>query len=447
MTLADHGRGLLRDPDKDSELAAPGPADGRPGRRAARRRRQLGSDRRSRALPMVPKPVSDTRVGMGRLAIILTTCAWLAYVVTWFFADFFRPGHEGAVARSEEVLYLVIVTLLTVSALAYLLARLGFFYRTRTHHRAARAALDKYFDARRPALTTIIPSYQEDERVIRTTLLSAALQEYPDKRVVLLIDDPYVPKTRAARQQLESARALPGKIEMLLAEPAHRFARDMRSFEGTLKRGEQPVTSSMNTLAEAYAEAVSWLEDLANQHEIIDHTDTFFVKEIVLRLAGSLREVQTALKESAAEGVVLHPQMFLRLYRRLVWTFSARITSFERKRYVSLSHEPNKAMNLNSYMGLMGGMYREVQTVGGTALVPCLPGEGFEVPDPDYVVTLDADSVLLPEYCLRLVHLLEQQQHQDTAIAQTPYSAFPGSTTRLERIAGATTDLQHIVHQ
>jgi cellulose synthase/poly-beta-1,6-N-acetylglucosamine synthase-like glycosyltransferase/chitodextrinase len=396
---------------------------------------------------MVPKPVSDTRVAMGRLAIILTTGAWLAYVVTWFFADFFAPGHEGAVARAEEVLYLVIVTLLTVSAVAYLLARLGFFYRTRTHHRAARAALDQYFDTRRPALTTIIPSYQEDERVIRTTLLSAALQEYPDKRVVLLIDDPYAPKTRAAREQLESARALPGKIEALLAEPARRFSGGLRSFEGTLKRGEQPASSSMITLANAYAEAVSWLEELADHQEITDHTDSFFVKEIVLRLAGSLREVHGALLESAAEGMVLHPQMFLRLYRRLAWTFSARITSFERKRYVSLSHEPNKAMNLNSYMGLMGGTYREIQTVGGAALVPALPGEGLEVPDPDYVVTLDADSVLLPEYCLRLVHLLEQQQHQDTAIAQTPYSAFPGSSTRLERIAGATTDLQHIVHQ
>ena len=62
-------------------------------------------------------------------------------------------------------------------------------------------------------------------------------------------------------------------------------------------------------------------------------------------------------------------------------------------------------------------------------------------------MTLDADSMLLPEYCLRLVHLLEQQEYQDMAIAQTPYSAFPGSATRLERIAGATTDLQHIVHQ
>jgi chitodextrinase len=145
---------------------------------------------------------------------------------------------------------------------------------------------------------------------------------------------------------------------------------------------------------------------------------------------------------------VLHPQMFLRMQRRLAWTFSARITSFERKRYVSLSHEPNKAMNLNSYLGLMGGTYREIQTVGGAALVPAPPGEGgLEIADTDYVVTLDADSVLLPEYCLRLVHLLEQHEHQDTAIAQTPYSAFPGSATRLERIAGATTDLQHIVHQ
>jgi hypothetical protein len=106
---------------------------------------------------MVPKPVSDTRVAMGRLAIIVTVCAWLAYTVLWFFSDFFHPGYESAVARTEEVLYLVIVTLLTVSALAYLLARLGFMYRTRTHHRATRASLDQYYDARRPTLTTIIP--------------------------------------------------------------------------------------------------------------------------------------------------------------------------------------------------------------------------------------------------------------------------------------------------
>lgn len=39
---------------------------------------------------------------------------------------------------------------------------------------------------------------------------------------------------------------------------------------------------------------------------------------------------------------------------------------------------------------------------GGTA--------DLEVPAPDYVLTLDADSVLLPEYCLRLVHVLAQPE-------------------------------------
>jgi cellulose synthase/poly-beta-1,6-N-acetylglucosamine synthase-like glycosyltransferase/chitodextrinase len=395
----------------------------------------------------VPKPVSDGRVAMGRLAIIVTVTAWVAYVVQWFFADFFHPGYETAVARTEEVLYLMIVTLLTVSALAYLLSRLGFFYRTRTHHRAARGSLDQYFDTHRPTLTTIIPSYQEEERVIMTTMLSAALQEYPDKTVVLLIDDPYVPKTRRAREQLEAARALPGKIERMLAEPARRFTTEAQSFELGLRRGEMPGPGATLAVASAYGEAVAWLEDIAANREITDHTDRFFVNEIVLGLAASLREVRRALLDSAREGVVLHPQVFLRLYRRLVWTFSVRVTSFERKRYVSLSHEPNKAMNLNSYMGLMGGHYREAQVPGGTALVPARPGTGLYIPDPDYVVTLDADSVLLPEYCLRLVHLLEQHEYQDMAIAQTPYSSFPGSATRLERIAGATTDLQHIVHQ
>jgi cellulose synthase/poly-beta-1,6-N-acetylglucosamine synthase-like glycosyltransferase len=434
------------EPRPQEQVSAPRPSEPQ-GRQSGRRRRQWGGDRRSKALEMVPKPVSDTRVAMGRLAIIVTVCAWLGYVVMWFFSDFFHPGYEGAVARTEEVLYLVIVTLLTVSAMAYLLARLGFMYRTKTHHRASRASLDQYFDARRPTLTTIIPSYQEEERVIRTTLLSAALQEYPDKQVVLLIDDPYVPKNRKAKEQQEQARALPGKIERLLSEPARRFAVEMQSFENAMQRNEQPGHNSMMALASSYGDAAAWLENLADRQEIIDHTDEFFVNEILLRLAESFREVRTALLDSSAEGVVLHSQMFRRLYRRLVWTFTVKVSSFERKKYVSLSHEPNKAMNLNSYMGLMGGTYHEIQTVGGMALVPARPGTGHHVPNPDYVVTLDADSVLLPEYCLRLVHLLEQQEYQDMAIAQTPYSAFPGSATRLERIAGATTDLQHIVHQ
>ena len=38
--------------------------------------------------------------------------------------------------------------------------------------------------------------------------------------------------------------------------------------------------------------------------------------------------------------------------------FQVEVTSFERKRFVNLSHEPNKAMNLNSYIALIGRQWR-----------------------------------------------------------------------------------------
>jgi cellulose synthase (UDP-forming) len=137
----------------------------------------------------------------------------------------------------------------------------------------------------------------------------------------------------------------------------------------------------------------------------------------------------------------------VQLYRRLAWTFRAEITWFERKLYASLSHDANKAMNLNSYIGLMGHSFDARKTPEGVVLVPAGNNGAIAIPDADFLLTLDADSVLLPEYCLRLVYLMMQPENARLAVAQTPYSAFPGSSTRMERLAGATTDLQHIVHQ
>jgi len=48
---------------------------------------------------------------------------------------------------------------------------------------------------------------------------------------------------------------------------------------------------------------------------------------------------------------------------------------------------------------------------------------------------------------LRLVHVMQQPQHARTAVIQTPYSAVPHPPRLLERIAGATTDMQYLIHQ
>jgi cellulose synthase/poly-beta-1,6-N-acetylglucosamine synthase-like glycosyltransferase len=87
-------------------------------------------------------------------------------------------------------------------------------------------------------------------------------------------------------------------------------------------------------------------------------------------------------------------------------------------------------------------------TADGRELCDVVPERRqLHAPDSDYVLTLDADSLLAPSYALRLVHLLEDPQNTNVAVAQTPYSSVLGAPTRTERVAGATTDLQYVIHQ
>ena len=381
---------------------------------------------------------------------MVTITVWACYL-TYTIIQQFIAGHAYSVRLAiEAIVYMLVITGLAASAIAYLITRIGYFYRGRGHQRAPRIMLDEFIGGKTPSVTVLVPSYQEDERTNRTTLLSAALQEYPGLRVTLLIDDPRQPRTRAARDMLLAARALPGKIETELRVPFYRVSNAFRNFSEQVRfrGGYLVVLEDMRRLADEYRFASDWLYDLGARQEMVDHTDTFFVEHILHPLAAELGQIAGALNTGADERVTLPIVRMNQFYKRLLAIFDVQITSFERKKYVSLSHEPNKAMNLNSYIGRMGGAYQEVGTPLGTALVPAGPNRAdLVVANPDYVLTLDADSVLLPEYALRLVHLLEQGAYAQYAVAQTPYSAYPGSATRIERISGATTDIQYIVHQ
>lgn len=50
-------------------------------------------------------------------------------------------------------------------------------------------------------------------------------------------------------------------------------------------------------------------------------------------------------------------------YSYLHSLFSVEIVSFQRKRLENLSHEPNKAMNINSYLGLLDKMFSIVNDI------------------------------------------------------------------------------------
>lgn len=348
----------------------------------------------------------------------------------------------------EQSAFSLMVVIFLYGGLIYQIARLGYLRRWQHHRPAACTELERVYESDAPSLALLIPSYQEEERVIRQALVSAALQEYPNRRVVLLIDDLPEPRHVHAARTLAAARSLPGELTEHLSKPAALFRAELEAFARRLAQGTVDAAEETRRVAALYAEAAAWLEADAANSPRRDHTDRHFVQLVLLEPAQRHRQRATELEASVRRGKPLEPPALQREHRRLAALFDVEITSFERKRYVNLSHEPNKAMNLNSYIGLLGGSYREAKRPDGLHLEEAEAGAAYvRVPDAKYLVTLDADSILASDYALRLLHLMEQRGNERVAVAQTPYSAVPGAASDLERIAGATTDIQYIIHQ
>lgn len=395
--------------------------------------------------PILHEQPSTLKIALSRLAIVITVFAWIAYITSTIIRQFI-DSDLGYQFTMEAYGYALVVTVFTFSALVYLVTRQGAFQRFSKHIRVPRSILDKHFAKNKSAITVLIPSYNEEVDVVRKTMLSAALQEYSDIRVVLLIDDKPYPTNPDVLSKLEATRALSMEITNLLSEPHMRFKKALTLFEKDTKGTKYVNTSTVEKLKEHYSWAASWLHQMAEKEIIEDHVDKFFANQVLRELAKELDLVAQALDMSVKENAQLSRERVQQLYQRLVSTFGAKLDYFERKKYASLSHEANKAMNINAYIGLMGGSYRQEETPNGPVLIPDTKGD-IKIPDTEYLLTLDADSVLLRDYCLRLVYLLEQPDNARVAVTQTPYSSFPNPKSPIERLSGATTDVQHILHQ
>jgi len=351
-------------------------------------------------------------------------------------------GHTPGVVL-EQTVFGVVVAGLIYGNLVYQLTRVGFMRRLRRHRSAADPDLSGYFVTPAPRLTVLVPSYKEEARLVRQSLLSAALQRYPRKRVVLLLDDHPRPRSPADRAALEAARALPGEIQRLLDAGAERIARAADAME---RRSAVRVDLDLERaeLARVHAEVAAWFEAQSKKHPVVDHSDPLFAKVTYDEPCALHRRRAAALRAGERLG---RSEIELE-YRRLEAIFRVEMVLFERKLFANLSHEPNKAMNLNSYIALVGGAYACVRNARGVHLEKTEPeAADLIVPKADYLITLDADSILYPDYALRMVHVMGKPGNERIAVVQTPYSAVPGAPGMLERIAGATTDIMYNVHQ
>lgn len=414
------------------------------------RKHQWGAETSTQPLAIMHAKPSPTRVVLGYVAIACTVISWLVYMITMILSLFVNNPSLTLRFVVEGVLYMTIVTTLIFSALVYLTTRQGALYRFIRHERVPRAMLDDHFAHNySKGITVLIPSYVEQPKVVEKTIWSAALQEFPDLAVVLLIDDPPHSKNDEARAILKASRELMPKVLAELAAPAERFTKARDETAATLANQMSARRSVVAHCAEDYRAAAQWLEHKADMWLIEDHTDDFFCDQVLRGLARDLRLTEQALNESITLQQHVDANRILQLYERLVRIFTAKGWSFERKLYASTSREGNKAMNLNSFIGLMGHSLKRVETSDGVILRDVREDESpdFVMRNSEYVLTLDADSMLLRDYCLRLVYQMEQPGNERVAVIQTPYSSYRGAPTRIERIAAATTDIQHMLHQ
>ncbi len=379
-------------------------------------------------------------------AVAVTLSAW-AVAVLHVLSIVNVTLEQQHVVSAAPLVYVVLITVLVAGSLTYLSARYGYARRVSTRQPAGDAEIDAFGMTVVPSVTILVPSYKEDPALVWKTLLSAALQDYPRRSIVLLIDDPPVAATHEDARALAEMRELADAVERRFAAVHARVRSAAAAFEHRADTAELRLSDEARELAALYQEVSGWFAAEASRHRIIDHTDRVFVEVTLLGESSRYRQKAADLLR-AAEREAIDEGLLQYAYRRLANRFTVTLSTFERKRYTNLSHEPNKAMNLNTYIALMGGRFRERVNGAQRLLERAGPDEpGIEFDDSDYVVVLDADTVVHPEYVLRLAHGLSQPEHRRVAVIQTPYSAFPGSERPLERVAGATTDIQYQVHQ
>jgi cellulose synthase (UDP-forming) len=389
----------------------------------------------------------------GRIGIVTTILAWISYVISTIMRQLADNPDAGFRFRFEAAMYLAVVTFLTFSALMYLVARQGALLRFSQHRRVPRGELDRHFRTYEKSITTLVPSYAEEPSVVRKTLWSVALQEFTNLHVVLLVDDNPYPQDPEVLAKLQETRDLATNVQLELA-PALNAAHSSRTLFTRQREAGASSAQLLATTIEAYEAAATWLEDMAASEKVEDHVDEFFVDSVIMGLARELRLTLLALKAAAAQNDSPGSDRLEEFHLRLERIFSVQMHSFERKKYANLSQEVNKAMNLNAYISLMGqewlveqrGDIEVLRALDPAQEVP-VTGQVLAIPDSEYLLTLDADSLLLRDYCLRLVYFLESEENSRVAVTQTPYSSFRGAPTRIERLAGATTDIQHILHQ
>jgi len=388
---------------------------------------------------------------------LTATLAILAGLFTQLAISGYKAYLAGEYGTTAETALFGLATLIaSYSNILYHICLAGYYKRRVAHTATPRQTLESLYEGKAPSLSTIIPSYKEERDVIWQTMISAALAEYPSKNVVLLIDDPYHAKALADIVKLEETRQIPVAMQALFDAPATYYREQKAAFEARMAARGVRYDQELRLLADHYESVAVWLKSLAADFmgertlETLPHAERFFVDAVLYAPARSHEARAEEFRSMLARGEMATEAMLALNYSRLVGLFTVNFSSFERKKYSNLSHEANKAMNLNSYIALVGKAWKEVRAENGQwQLIEAASAQeaDFTIAHADYINTIDADSLMLSEYALRMIHIMEKPENRKLAVIQSPCSSFPGCPGGVERAAGACIDVQFETHQ
>jgi hypothetical protein len=200
-------------------------------------------------------------------------CLTIAGICVTVISSIFVLGDVGSILAErfsgsdwlgvlEQMIFVVIIYFLIYGNLVYHATRIGFLIRHRRHIPATQSELDRLYRISAPRLAVLVPAYKEEPAVVLQTLLSAALLDYPEKRVVLLIDDPPTPTSPANARGLKAMRQLTGRVENLLSEPAVLFGNELERYLRRCAAGRCSVRRELVRLADLFDQAAQYLSNI-----------------------------------------------------------------------------------------------------------------------------------------------------------------------------------------
>lgn len=178
----------------------------------------------------------------------------------------------------------IVVSLLYGSSV-FLFTRLGAIRRLSAHQPADIAAIKAALVATgAPSVSILIPSYREEPRIVLQTVLSAALADYPNRRITVLLDDP--PRDgMLANGTLVRTRALLSQLDAEFAGFAAFLSAERDAFTRQFAAGTADTVRETKRLAALHDRCAEWIDVHGAAFDdgsvSFGHADRLFLREVV----------------------------------------------------------------------------------------------------------------------------------------------------------------------